>query len=91
MLGASKAQFEINLFTLRKSTSGQSRAADDRIATKGVIMARLISRFSRDETAATAIEYSLIAGGIALAIVGVVQALGTQVKVPFTTVSAALK
>jgi pilus assembly protein Flp/PilA len=54
-------------------------------------MARLISRFSRDETAATAIEYSLIAGGIALAIVGVVQALGTQVKVPFTTVSAALK
>jgi pilus assembly protein Flp/PilA len=54
-------------------------------------MARLISRFSRDETAATAIEYSLIAGGIALAIVGVVQALGTQVKVPCTTVSAALK
>jgi pilus assembly protein Flp/PilA len=49
------------------------------------------SRFSKDQTAATAIEYSLIAGGIALAIVGVVQALGTQVKVPFTTMSGALK
>jgi pilus assembly protein Flp/PilA len=54
-------------------------------------MAQLISRFFKDETAATAIEYSLIAGGVALAIVGVVQALGTQVKVPFTTMSAALK
>jgi pilus assembly protein Flp/PilA len=54
-------------------------------------MAQLIRRFSKDETAATAVEYSLIAGGIALAIVGVVQPLGTQVKVPFTTMSAALK
>jgi len=54
-------------------------------------MAQLISRFSKDQTAATAIEYALIAGGIALAIVGAVQALGTQVKVPFTTMSAALK
>jgi pilus assembly protein Flp/PilA len=54
-------------------------------------MAQLIGRFSKDQTAATAIEYSLIAGGIALVIVGVVRALGTQVKVPFTTVSAALK
>jgi pilus assembly protein Flp/PilA len=54
-------------------------------------MAQLIRQFSRDETAATAIEYALIAGGIALAIVGVVQALGTQVQVPYATVSGALK
>jgi pilus assembly protein Flp/PilA len=52
---------------------------------------QLISRFFKDQTAATAIEYSLIAGGIALVIVGVVQALGTQVKVPFATMSSALK
>jgi len=39
-----------------------------------LIMAQLISRFSKDQTAATAIEYALIAGGIALAIVGAVQA-----------------
>jgi pilus assembly protein Flp/PilA len=54
-------------------------------------MAQLISRFFKDETAATAIEYSLIAAGIALAIVVVVQTIGTQVKVPYATVSTALK
>ena len=54
-------------------------------------MTQVIRRFSKDETAATAIEYSLIAAGIALAIVAVVQAIGTQVKVPFTTMSTALK
>jgi pilus assembly protein Flp/PilA len=54
-------------------------------------MAQSIRRFSKDETAATAIEYSLIAAGIALAIVVVVQTIGTQVKVPYATVSTALK
>jgi pilus assembly protein Flp/PilA len=54
-------------------------------------MAQLIGRFFKDETASTAIEYGLIAAGIALAIVAVVQTIGTQVKVPFTTVSTALK
>jgi len=54
-------------------------------------MAQLISRLSKDETAATAIEYSLIAAGIALAIVVIVQAIGTQVQVPYSTVSSALK
>jgi pilus assembly protein Flp/PilA len=58
---------------------------------RGPIMAQLVSRFFKDQTAATAIEYSLLAAGIALAIVAVVQALGTQVKVPFSTMSSALK
>lgn len=51
---------------------------------------RLVVGFLKDENAATAIEYSLIAAGIALAIVTVVRALGTQVKAPFTVVSSAL-
>ena len=55
------------------------------------IMVRVLRRFLADQTAATAIEYSLIAAGIALAIVAVVQALGTQVQVPYATVSSALK
>jgi pilus assembly protein Flp/PilA len=54
-------------------------------------MVRLLRRFLTDQTAATAIEYSLIAAGIALAIVVVVQAIGTQVQVPYATVSSALK
>ena len=50
-----------------------------------------LSRFRTDQTAATAIEYSLIAAGIALAIVAVVYGIGTQLNTPFATVSSALK
>ena len=39
-------------------------------------MGRLVSRFLRDESGATAIEYCLIASGIAFAIIGTVQAIG---------------
>jgi pilus assembly protein Flp/PilA len=52
---------------------------------------RLIIRFWKDENAATAIEYGLIAAGIALAIVSVVSGLGTKLKTTFSSVSTALK
>jgi pilus assembly protein Flp/PilA len=51
----------------------------------------LVSRFLRDESGATAIEYAVIAAGISIVIVTVVNGIGTEVKVPFTTVSTALK
>jgi pilus assembly protein Flp/PilA len=54
-------------------------------------MNKLVLRFMKDETGATAIEYGLIASGIALAIVVTVQALGTQLNTTFSTVSTALK
>jgi pilus assembly protein Flp/PilA len=54
-------------------------------------MQRLVSRFLRDESGATAIEYAVIAAGISIVIVTVVNGIGTEVKVPFTTVSTALK
>jgi pilus assembly protein Flp/PilA len=54
-------------------------------------MNKLVLRFMKDETGATAIEYSLIASGIALAIVATVQALGTQLNTTFSTVSTSLK
>jgi pilus assembly protein Flp/PilA len=44
-----------------------------------------------DETAATAIEYGLIAAGISVAIIAVVQGLGTNLKNTFSSVSTALK
>jgi pilus assembly protein Flp/PilA len=47
--------------------------------------------FFKDETAATAIEYGLIAAGIAVAIIAVVQGLGTKLTSTFSTVSTALK
>jgi pilus assembly protein Flp/PilA len=52
---------------------------------------RLIVRFLKDETAATAIEYGLIATGIAVAIIPVITGLGTKLKTTFSTVQSALK
>ena len=54
-------------------------------------MRGLISRFLRDESGATAIEYCLIATGIAFAIIGTVQAIGPQLNTKFTSVNTSLK
>jgi pilus assembly protein Flp/PilA len=51
----------------------------------------IVSRFLRDESGATAIEYGLIAAGIAVAIIAAVQALGTGLETTFTSVTTALK
>jgi pilus assembly protein Flp/PilA len=50
----------------------------------------VFQRFIRDETAATAIEYGLIAAGISVVIIGVVKALGTQLTTTFTNISTQL-
>ncbi len=47
-------------------------------------------RFVRDEAGATAIEYGLIAAGISVAIILVVNALGVQLGSTFTNVSKSL-
>ena len=54
-------------------------------------MKTLFSRFVKDESGATAIEYGLIAAGISVAIIAVVQGLGTNLKNTFSSVSPALK
>jgi pilus assembly protein Flp/PilA len=54
-------------------------------------MRKLVQRFARDESGATAIEYGLIAAGISVAIIAVVQGLGTNLKSTFSSVSTALK
>ena len=53
-------------------------------------MKTLFSRFMKDESGATAIEYGLIAAGISVAIVAVVQGIGTKLNAAFTSVSSAL-
>jgi pilus assembly protein Flp/PilA len=53
-------------------------------------MTNLIS-FFKDETAATAIEYGLIAAGISVAIIAVVQGVGGKLVATFTSVQTALK
>lgn len=49
-------------------------------------MRRLIARFIADQSGATAIEYGLIAAGIALAIITAVNLLGGQISATFTNV-----
>jgi pilus assembly protein Flp/PilA len=44
-------------------------------------------RFVRDESGATAIEYGLIAAGISVAIITVVNTLGSQLKATFNSIS----
>jgi pilus assembly protein Flp/PilA len=55
-----------------------------------LIMTNLVKRFAKDESGATAIEYGLIAAGISVAIIAVVQGLGTNLNATFTKVSTAL-
>lgn len=50
-----------------------------------------IKRFVANEEGATAIEYALIASLIAVAIIGVLTVLGTQLSTTFGEVSSNLK
>ena len=52
---------------------------------------QFISRFFHDESGATAIEYGLIAAGIAVVIIVAVQTIGTNLNTTFTAVGAAVK
>jgi pilus assembly protein Flp/PilA len=54
-------------------------------------MKTLVSRFVKDESGATAIEYGLIAAGISVAIIAVVNGLGTSLKSTFSSISTQLK
>ncbi|MBL4756584.1 MAG: Flp family type IVb pilin [Rhizobiales bacterium] len=51
---------------------------------------KVFKKFAQDESGATAIEYGLIAAGIAVAIIGAVNALGTSLTGTFTNVGNAL-
>jgi pilus assembly protein Flp/PilA len=48
-------------------------------------------QFVRDEQAATAIDYGLIAAGIAVAIIVAVTTTGSQLNTTFSSVQTALK
>jgi pilus assembly protein Flp/PilA len=51
----------------------------------------LIQKFLSDESGATAIEYGLIAAGISLAIIAVVNGLGSNLNDKFSSISSSLK
>ena len=54
-------------------------------------MKRMILKFWTDDSGATAIEYGLIAAGIALAIITIMNDLNTTINKKFTSISSSLK
>jgi pilus assembly protein Flp/PilA len=54
-------------------------------------MTNFLKRFARDESGATAIEYGLIAAAISVAIIAVVQGIGSRLNTTFANVQNALK
>jgi pilus assembly protein Flp/PilA len=54
-------------------------------------MRQLFLRFLSEEAGATAIEYCLIACGVALAIITTVQGIGPTLNTKFTSVNSSLK
>ncbi len=54
-------------------------------------MRRLVAKFLSDKSGATAIEYCLIACGIAFAIIATVQGIGPQLSGKFTSINNSLK
>ena len=53
-------------------------------------MQNLFARFLKDQSGATAIEYGLIAAGIAVVIIAAVQSVGTNVSGTFSSVAKAV-
>jgi pilus assembly protein Flp/PilA len=54
-------------------------------------MTNLVKRFIKDESGATAVEYGLVAAGISVAIIAVMQGLGSRLNATFTTFHDAFK
>jgi len=83
----------IAFLLMRKILRIISRRRAAKVATKGkrLMMSKYLTKFWKDESGATAIEYGLIAAGISIAIIAAVQATGTSLKTTFTSVSTALK
>jgi len=54
-------------------------------------MKKLVLDFWRNDTGATAIEYGLIAAGISLAIIAIVNGLGSNLNGMFTSINSSLK
>ncbi len=52
---------------------------------------KYVLKFLKDESGATAIEYGLIAAGISVAIIAVLQGLGSKLNTTFTTVLTGTK
>lgn len=68
-----------------------NRPPTNHVALKVPTVTKLVVRFLKDESGATAIEYGLIAAGVSLAVIGVVSNLGAKLKSTFSSISTQLQ
>jgi pilus assembly protein Flp/PilA len=72
--------------------NGHGRAPQNYLAVKKLVhngmMAKLMQRFLRDQSGATAIEYGLIAALIAVVIITVLTTIGTKLSTTFSTIAS---
>jgi pilus assembly protein Flp/PilA len=70
-----------------RSGSGQELSQPSYVRS---IPVNILKSFAKNESGATAIEYGLIAVGIAIAIISVVKAVGTSLNTTFTAINTGL-
>ena len=75
----------------RRSSGLLDQLRQPRVDLRSYQMKNLLVRFVKNESGATAIEYGLIAAGISVAIIAVVNGLGTTLNAKFTSISSQLK
>jgi pilus assembly protein Flp/PilA len=73
-----------------KSRNRSDRRLKRRSPERSYPMTKFMSRFAKDESGATAIEYGLIVALIAVVIITAVTTLGTKLNTAFTTINSKL-
>jgi pilus assembly protein Flp/PilA len=74
------------------SFGGMAIEAAPRVADQEeTMMNKLVKRFAKDESGATAIEYGLIAALISVVIIGVLSLIGTNLNTKFNQIATQLK
>jgi pilus assembly protein Flp/PilA len=73
-----------------RASRRELEAHPELLALKEIEMSKFVSRFMKDESGATAIEYGLIAALVSVVIVSALTALGPKLKGTFESITAAL-
>jgi pilus assembly protein Flp/PilA len=79
------------MVTVLRTPARPDQQFDSHVYMELELMKNLIARFVKDQSGATAIEYGLIAAGISLAIIAIVNSLGSNISGKFVSINTALK
>ena len=83
--------FPLNTPAMRRHSQENANVQLSRFVQMESPMKKLFARFMADETASTAIEYALIAGGISIVIIAAVRGIGSTLNNTFANVNSQLR